>query len=70
MQGKRNLLFIILRFSYILVFHCMLLPAIKGPAWSGGLYLNEFGTPVWGLPVRVPMPWQAMPPHLFTTQPG
>ena len=27
----------------------MLLPAFTGPAWSGGLYLNEFGTPSMGV---------------------
>ncbi|NCF69531.1 MAG: hypothetical protein GWP61_26570, partial [Chloroflexi bacterium] len=49
MQCKRNLLLSILRGSYILVFTCMLLSAFTGPAWSGGLYLNEFGTPSMGV---------------------
>jgi long-chain fatty acid transport protein len=27
----------------------MLLTAVKGPAWAGGLYINEFGTPSMGV---------------------
>ncbi|MGD9182088.1 MAG: outer membrane protein transport protein [Desulfobacterales bacterium] len=49
MQCKRNLLLSILRGSYILVFACMLLSAFTGPAWSGGLYISEFGTPSMGV---------------------
>ena len=49
MQGKRNLLFNILRVSYISVLICVLLLAIKGAVWAGGLYLNEFGTPSMGV---------------------
>jgi len=49
MQCKRNLLFRILRVSNIFVIVCMLLPAFTGPAWSGGLYISEFGTPSMGV---------------------
>jgi hypothetical protein len=48
MQCKRNLLLKMLRVSNIFIIACMLLPAFAGPAWSGGLYLNEFGTPSMG----------------------
>ncbi|UCE55028.1 MAG: outer membrane protein transport protein [Desulfobacterales bacterium] len=49
MQCKRNLLFSILRGSYILVLAYMLLPAFTGRAWAGGLYISEFGTPSMGV---------------------
>jgi len=48
-QGMGNLLFSIRRISYLLVLFCMLLTAVKGPAWTGGLYIGEFGTPSMGV---------------------
>jgi long-chain fatty acid transport protein len=48
-QDKGNLHFSIQRISCILVLLCMLLTAVKGPAWAGGLYISEFGTPSMGV---------------------
>ncbi|NNL78527.1 MAG: hypothetical protein HKO68_19525 [Desulfobacterales bacterium] len=49
MQYKRYLLFKMQMASNIFIIACLLLSAFTGPAWSGGLYLNEFGTPSMGV---------------------